>query len=52
MQRLYDDSRHPDAVAAHQKLVELDRQRDSPAAIRDLLALYRLFQGPIPARHD
>ena len=52
MQRLYEDSRHPDAIVAHRELVALDRRLGSPAATRDLLTLYRLFQGPIASTLD
>jgi hypothetical protein len=46
-QRLYEDSQHHQALAAHRRLVALDRERGSPAATQDLLALYDLFRGPI-----
>lgn len=46
-QRLYERSMHDDALVAHDELIALDRRLGSPARTRDLLTLYRLFQGPI-----
>lgn len=47
VQRLYEDARHHQALASHAKLVELDSRLGSPKRTKDLLDLYRLFQGPI-----
>jgi hypothetical protein len=46
VQRLYESSLHPEALSAHAALLQLDARR-ADAAIRDLLDLYRIFQGPI-----
>ncbi len=45
-QTLYEKQRHPQALAAHRALVQLDKRRSSPAT-QNLLTLYRLNQGPI-----
>ncbi|QEH31666.1 hypothetical protein OJF2_01310 [Aquisphaera giovannonii] len=47
MQRLYEDARHHQALETHRRLVWLDRTLKSPKRTKDLLDLYRLFQGPI-----
>lgn len=47
LQRLYESSRHPQALDAHADLVALDAKLGSPIATRNLLRLYRIFQGPI-----
>lgn len=47
VQRIYESSLHPQARAARERLVQLDRERDSPPETQDLLTLYALFQGPI-----
>ncbi|WP_257453568.1 NUDIX hydrolase [Archangium lipolyticum] len=46
-QRIYEQSRHPEALEAHARLVRLDQQLGGPKRTRDLLTLYRLSQGPI-----
>jgi hypothetical protein len=46
-QRLYEESRHPQAREALARLERLDRTLGSPRRTQDLLALYRLFQGPV-----
>ncbi|WP_165250132.1 NUDIX hydrolase [Paludisphaera soli] len=46
-QRLYEDARHHQALKSHQELIDLDRKLGSPKRTKDLLDLYRLFQGPI-----
>jgi hypothetical protein len=45
-QGLYEKQRHPQALAAYRELVKLDARKSS-AATQNLLALYRLNQGPI-----
>jgi hypothetical protein len=52
LQRLYEDSRHPQALAAHERLQKLDARLGSPQRTRDLLQLYRLYQGPIASTLD
>lgn len=52
MQALYEESRHPDANVAQKELSELDRRLGSPVATRNLLTLYRLFQGPVASTLD
>jgi hypothetical protein len=47
VQRMYQMSLHPQSLAAHAALVKLDAERGHAAHTRDLLDLYRLFQGPI-----
>ena len=47
VQRLYESSLQPEALAAHAQLVRLDEEQGHPPATRDLLDLYRLFHGPI-----
>ncbi len=46
-QDIYEMQRHPQALAAHKRLEQLDKRSGSSAATRNLLTLYRLFQGPI-----
>lgn len=46
VQDLYEDARHPQALAARVELERLDRRGGSQAT-RDLLRLYRLFSGPV-----
>jgi hypothetical protein len=46
-QRLYELSRHHQALAAHEKLLALDKQLGSPKRTQNLIQLYRLWQGPI-----
>lgn len=45
-QKLYEEQRHPEALASYQALEQLDRRVHSTAT-QNLLSLYRLFQGPI-----
>jgi hypothetical protein len=47
IQRLYEHQRHPEALSAERKLRQLDTQTGATAATQNLLALYRLNQGPI-----
>ena len=51
-QNLYEIQRHPEALASHQKLIALDRANGSKPATRNLVMLYRLFQGPIATTLD
>jgi len=46
-QKLYEEQRHPQALASYRALVELDKRTGSQPATQNLLTLYRLFQGPI-----
>jgi hypothetical protein len=51
-QKLYEEQRHPQAVASYRELVELDKRTGSTPATQNLLTLYRLFQGPIATTLD
>jgi hypothetical protein len=46
LNRLYEVSRHREALDAHAKLVELHRKNGS-VATRNLLDLYRIYKGPV-----
>ena len=46
-QDVYERQRHASAPEAYAALVALDRRLGSPKATRNLLDIYRLFQGPI-----
>src|SRR5829696_350495 len=46
-QQLYEEQRHPEALASYRALVELDKRTGSTPATQNLLTLYRLNQGPI-----
>jgi hypothetical protein len=46
-QKLYEEQRHPEALASYRALVELDKRTGSTPATQNLLTLYRLNQGPI-----
>ena len=46
-QKLYEEQRHPEALASYRALVQLDKRTGSTPATQNLLTLYRLFQGPI-----
>jgi len=46
-QKLYEEARHHQALESHRGLIELDRRLGSPKRTKDLLDLYRLYQGPI-----
>ena len=46
LQKLYEQQRHPEATRAHHRLVQLNAQTPGKAT-ENLLALYRLNQGPI-----
>jgi Zincin-like metallopeptidase len=46
-QSIYEDQRHRQSLSAYRDLGQLDRRTGAKAATQNLLALYRLFQGPI-----
>src|SRR5688572_13721323 len=46
-QKLYEQQRHPEALASYRALVDLDKRTGSTPATQNLLTLYRLNQGPI-----
>ena len=46
-QKLYEQQRHPEALASYRALVELDKRTGSTPATQNLLTLYHLNQGPI-----
>src|SRR5215203_3438779 len=46
-QKLYEEQRHPEALASYRALEQLDKRTSSTPATQNLLTLYRLFQGPI-----
>ncbi len=46
-QSIYEDQRHQQALSSDRDLIQLDTQAGSPRATKNLLMLYRLFQGPI-----
>lgn len=46
-QTVYEQQRHERAADAQAALAALDKRLGSPERTRDLLSLYRLFQGPI-----
>ena len=46
-QKLYEEQRHPQALASYRELEQLDKRTGSTPATQNLLTLYRLFQGPI-----
>ncbi|HEX2834650.1 MAG TPA: NUDIX hydrolase [Thermoanaerobaculia bacterium] len=52
MQKLYEDSRHAEALAAKDRLQVLDVKLGQPKLTQNLLALYRLNQGPIATTLD
>lgn len=52
LQRIYEDSRHPDALASAKALEELHAKTGKGKATRNLLDLYRLNQGPIATTLD
>jgi len=52
VQRLYENARHHQALASHKDLIALDQKLGSPKRTKDLLDLYRLFQGPIASTLD
>jgi hypothetical protein len=52
MQKLYELSRHAEAPAALSQLTALHERLGKPIATRNLLDLYRLYQGPIATTLD
>ncbi len=46
-QSVYERQRHARAADSYAALAALDRRLGSPQRTRDLLTLYRLFQGPV-----
>jgi hypothetical protein len=46
-QTVYERQRHERAAESHAALAALDRRLGSPQSTRNLLDIYRLFQGPI-----
>ena len=46
-QTVYERQRHERAAESYAALAALDRRLGSPQSTRDLLDLYRLFQGPV-----
>ncbi len=51
-QKLYEEQRHPEALASYRALVQLDKRTGSTPATQNLLTLYRLSQGPIATTLD
>ncbi|MGH9880247.1 MAG: NUDIX hydrolase, partial [Pyrinomonadaceae bacterium] len=51
-QGLYEQQRHPEALSSYQQLVQLDARTGRTAVTQNLLALYRLNQGPIATTLD
>lgn len=51
-QDVYERQRHQDALTSRRALTALDRRTNSGAATQNLLALYRLNQGPIATTLD
>ena len=52
IQRIYEDSRHPDAIKSREALEALHETSGGSRRTGDLLTLYRLNQGPITATLD
>ncbi len=52
LQRHYEAARHHQSLQSHDDLINRHRQLDFPERTRDLLTLYRLFQGPIATTLD
>ena len=46
-QDLYEDALHHQAIAARNRLIEIDAAAGHPQRTQNLLQLYRLFKGPI-----
>src|ERR1044072_5863954 len=46
-QKLYEEQRHPEALASYRALEQLDKRTGWTAATQNLLTIYRLAQGPI-----
>jgi hypothetical protein len=52
IQRIYEDSRHPQALQAYDALVDLSERSGQSPETQSLLDLYRLFKGPIATTPD
>jgi hypothetical protein len=52
MQRLYEDSRHPEALVAHEELLRLHNAGENHGRTQVLSDLYRLSKGPIATTLD
>lgn len=52
MQRLYEESRHPQAIAVREHLASVEVEKDEELRLEQLRTLYRLFQGPIATNLD
>jgi hypothetical protein len=52
IQKLYEQSRHAEALGAYAKLQQLHAATGRTKATENLLQLYRLFQGPIASTLD
>lgn len=52
LQRIYEVSRHPQALEAHASLVALDKKLGHPRQTQNLLTLYQLSKGPIATTLD
>lgn len=51
-QKLYEEQRHPEALSSYRALEQLDKKTGATPATANLLALYRVFQGPIATTLD
>jgi hypothetical protein len=52
LQRIYEDSLHPQALQSFDTLVQLSARMAQPPETEALLDLYRLFKGPIATTRD
>jgi len=52
LQRIYEDSLHPQALESYDTLVQLSTKMSQPPETQSLLDLYRLFKGPIATTPD
>jgi hypothetical protein len=52
IQEVYETSRHRDARSAYEDLAALDAKLGHPETTRNLIALYRLAQGPVVRNLD
>jgi hypothetical protein len=51
-QRLHEHMRHPQAVAAFQDLIDLDRELASPPETQNLIKMYWVYKGPVARMLD
>ena len=51
-QRIYEDQRHVEALSSYRALEQLDKVTGSTPTSKNLMMLYRLFQGPIATTLD